>query len=294
MKLDYWICDVFSDVRLAGNPLAVYRDAGALSTRQMQSIAREMNLSETTFIVRHDAATENKNGVEVRIFTVQEELRFAGHPTLGTAAMIRQHWPELCIDGVVTLQLKAGRVPVKFDLELASFGEMTQPEVAFGSLHQAQQVMPILGLNAEDAAEGMPIQTVSTGMDFCIVPIKSVVALGRLNLDVRRSVEYLANSDAKFFYCIAATNEVAPQWRARMQFYNGEDPATGSAAGCTIAYLVRHGFVASEQRVHLRQGVEMLRPSDLFLRANRVGDTVSEVRVAGSTVLVASGQLFLE
>lgn len=300
MKLDYWLCDVFTETRFEGNQLAVYPDAGVLTTEQMQSIAREMNLSETTFIVRHSAAIEKKYGVEARIFTTQEELRFAGHPTLGTASMIRHHWPELCVDGVVTLRLKAGAVPVKFepgDSESAhcSFGEMTQPEVAFGSLHQPRHIMPLLGMTVEDAAEGMPIQTVSTGMHFCIVPIRSLEALGRLSLDPRRSAEYLADCDAKFFYCIAPTHQAAPQWRARMQFYNGgEDPATGSAAGCAIAYLVRHGYVASQQGVHLRQGVEMLRPSDLFLRAKRVANVVSEVRVAGSTVLVASGQLFLK
>jgi trans-2,3-dihydro-3-hydroxyanthranilate isomerase len=294
---NYQLCDVFTAKRFEGNQLAVFPDAGEISDAEMQVIAREMNLSETTFIVRRDAAIERQDGIEVRIFTVQEELRFAGHPTLGTAATIRRHWPELCVDGVVRLRLKAGLVPVKFNSD-GSFGEMTQPAVSFGSLHKAEEVMPLLGLNIEDAADGMPIQTVSTGMHFCIVPLRSVEALGRLCVHPVLSAQYLAHSDAKFFYCIAPTQEeltqeAAPQWRARMQFYNGEDPATGSAAGCAIAYLVRHGHVTSDEPVHLRQGVEIHRSSDLFLRARRDGDSVGEVRVGGSTVLVASGQLFL-
>jgi len=296
--LEYWLCDVFTEKPLAGNQLAVFADAGNLSTEQMQAIAREMNLSETTFLVRREEHEEREHGVTVRIFTVQEELPFAGHPTLGTASLIREYLSARVetVNGqeTVTLNLKAGKVPVRFESG-SRFGEMTQPNPSFGALHEAAAVAKALGLRPEDLAASMPIQTASTGLPFVIVPLASVEVLSRLRVPMSLADEYVRDKDAKFFYCIARDESDAngSEWRARMQFYNGEDPATGSAAGCAISYLVRHGFVASETRVHLRQGVEMGRPSDLFLRAHREGEKVSEIRVGGSTVPVAKGRFFL-
>jgi len=296
--LEYWLCDVFTEKPLAGNQLAVFADAGHLATEQMQAIAREMNLSETTFLVRREEREERERGVTVRIFTVQEELPFAGHPTLGTASLIREYLPQNVemVNGreTVMLNLKAGRVPVRFESG-SLFGEMTQPNPSFGVLHEAAAVAKALGFRPEDLAASMPIQTASTGLPFVIVPLASVDVLSRLRVPMALADEYVRDKDAKFFFCIARDGSDAngSEWRARMQFYNGEDPATGSAAGCAISYLVRHGFVASEQRVHLRQGVEMGRPSDLFLRAHREGEKVSEIRVGGSTVPVAKGRFFL-
>ena len=296
--LEYWLCDVFTDRQLAGNQLAVFADAGHLSTEQMQAIAREMNLSETTFLIRREEREEREQGMTVRIFTVQEELPFAGHPTLGTASMIREYLPFKVeqVDGreTVVLNLKAGKVPVRFESG-SRFGEMTQPNPSFGALHDAALVAKALGLKVEDLAPSMPIQTTSTSVPFVIVPLASVDVLSRLRVPLSLADEYLRDKDAKFFYCIAREDSDGDgnEWRARMQFYNGEDPATGSAAGCAISYLVRHGFVASDEKVHLRQGVEMGRPSDLYLRAHREGESVSQIRVGGSTVPVAKGRFFL-
>jgi trans-2,3-dihydro-3-hydroxyanthranilate isomerase len=296
--LEYWLCDVFTDKQLAGNQLAVFADAGHLSTEQMQSIAREMNLSETTFLLRREEREEQEHGITVRIFTVQEELPFAGHPTLGTASMLREYLTSKVkkADGreTVVLNLKAGKVPVHFESG-SRFGEMTQPNPLFGALHEAALVATALGLKVDDLAPSMPIQTTSTGVPFVIVPLASLDVLSRLRVPMALAESYLRDKDAKFFYCIARdpSDVHGNEWRARMQFYNGEDPATGSAAGCAISYLVRHGFVASDKKVHLRQGVEMGRPSDLYLRAHREGDTVSEIRVGGSTVPVAKGRFFL-
>jgi trans-2,3-dihydro-3-hydroxyanthranilate isomerase len=129
-------------------------------------------------------------------------------------------------------------------------------------------------------------------MPYCIVPLRSVEALGRMCLQFPASEEYRAQSDVKFFYAIAQESERV--WRARMQFYNGEDPATGSAAGCAISYLVQNGIVAPRQRVHLRQGIEMKRPSDLYLSADLVDGKIEKVCVGGRTIPVARGRLFLE
>jgi trans-2,3-dihydro-3-hydroxyanthranilate isomerase len=295
-EFEYRLCDVFTDRPLEGNQLAVFLDAGSLRDAEMQALARETNLSETTFICRRDAAVEREQGVRVRIFTTREELPFAGHPTLGTAATIRGLFPEFAGAEKIILDLNAGRVPVVFDAERsgphAVFGEMTQPEPKFGAEHDAAALAPVLSLGVDDFEPQWRPQTVSTGMPFAIVPLRSVEALGRLRLDGKAGEQYLGTSDAKFFYAIAQN---APgEWRARMQFYDGEDPATGSAAGCAISYLVKKGIVPAGEYLHLRQGIEIGRPSDLYISANRVGGKVSEVRVGGSTVPVAKGQFFLE
>lgn len=295
-EFEYQICDVFTDRPLQGNQLAIFMDAAGLSDDEMQGIAREMNLSETTFVLRRAADIEQERGVRVRIFTVQEELRFAGHPTLGTAAVIRRRFAEYANAPKIVLDLNAGPISVTFPLDgnagsRSTYGEMRQLDPSFGSTHDAAAVAPLLGLHTEDLAP-QPPQTVSTGMAFCIVVLRSVEALSRLRVSLAASENYLRTSDAKFFYVLAPESEST--WRARMQFYNGEDPATGSAAGCAISYLVRHGLWPSEKRLHLRQGIEMGRPSDLFLSAKLAGEEVSEVRVGGSTVPVATGRFFLE
>ena len=300
----YQLCDVFTAKPLEGNQLAVFLDAGSLSDAEMQALARETNLSETTFICRRDAATERERGVRVRIFTTQEELPFAGHPALGTAATLRALFPERLGSEKIVLDLKAGQVPVVFPADrntaTAAFGVMTQPEPVFGGEHDPAEIAPLLGLRREDLLPDLIPETVSTGLPYCVVALRSVEALSRMRVQLMQAEEYFQRAQesatqgphAKFFYAIAA--EAPGRWRARMQFYNGEDPATGSAAGCAISYLVQRGVVDSSQQIQLRQGVEILRPSDLFLSANSVNGKISEVRVGGSTVLVAQGRFFLE
>jgi trans-2,3-dihydro-3-hydroxyanthranilate isomerase len=295
-QFEYYLCDVFTSTPLEGNQLAVFIDAATLTDEEMQAIARETNLSETTFVCRRDATVESQRGIRVRIFTVQEELPFAGHPTLGTAATIRNAFPEFASAARVVLDLNAGQVPVVFPPDRnkgrAAFGEMTQPAPIFGSTHNPATIAPLLGLQPEDLATQHLPQTVSTGLPYCVVPLRSVEALGRMRVDHAASEKYLRASDAKFFYAIVA--EAPGLWRARMQFYNGEDPATGSAAGCAISYLVLHGIAAAGEQLHLRQGIEIRRSSDLYISANFVNGKIVEVRVAGSTVPVAKGLLFLE
>jgi trans-2,3-dihydro-3-hydroxyanthranilate isomerase len=295
---DYRLCDVFTSTPFAGNQLAVFEDAGDLSTAEMQALARETNLSETTFIQRRRPEFEQQRGIRVRIFTTEEEVPFAGHPTLGTATCIRQYLPEYAGSSAIKLELNVGAVTVRFAPEQptgqhgAIHGEMTQPDPVFGAMHDPHRVAQVIGAFVDDLAPRMPLQTVSTGLPFCIVPFRSVDALSQLRINSAAAEGYLRHTDAKFFYCIAP--ELKNVWRARMQFYNGEDPATGSAAGCTISYLVRNGFAASDEQVHIRQGIEMKRPSAIDVRAKLDGDLIREVRVAGSTVLVANGRFFLE
>lgn len=290
----YSLCDVFTDTPLQGNQLAVFENAEDLTPAEMQKLANETNLSETTFIIRRPLEMERLRGVRVRIFTTQEELPFAGHPTLGTSTFIRQYLPEYADREVITLELNVGAVTVRFSQPSAGalHGEMTQPDPIFGQIHDPAAVSQAIGINANDLAADMPLQTVSTGLAYCIVPFRSIDALSQLRISPSTAEEYLRRTDAKFFYCIAP--ELKGVWRARMQFYNGEDPATGSAAGCAISWLVRHGFAASEEQLHIRQGIEMGRPSTIDVRAKFDGVSVREVRVGGSTVFVAKGRFFLE
>jgi trans-2,3-dihydro-3-hydroxyanthranilate isomerase len=293
MQLDYFVVDVFTDEALKGNPLAVVMDTMELKTDRMQAIAREFNLSETTFVKRRSVAVEKQqSGIRVRIFTTQEELPFAGHPTLGTASVLKLVAPETVEDDTVTLALKVGAVPVRFSGE-GLFGEMTQREPEFGAELDLAEVARLTGLGVDDLDPGLPPQVVSTGTAFAIVALRSSAALARLEVNQREAQAWLRARGARWFYVLGPTGEASPAWRARMQFNGGEDPATGSAAGCAISYLVERGAVQAGERIHLRQGVEVGRPSDLYLSAHIKLARVTDVRVAGSTVLVAKGQLFL-
>jgi trans-2,3-dihydro-3-hydroxyanthranilate isomerase len=235
---------------------------------------------------------ERVEGVLVRIFTTQEELPFAGHPTLGTASVLRLKAPEAFDGDTVRLGLKVGPVPVRFDGE-GLFGEMTQKDPEFGAELEPREVARLTGLDELDLDPGLPPQVVSTGNPFAIVTLRSDEALARLKVRQEEATEWLRARGARWFYVLGPTGGEMPAWRARMQFNGGEDPATGSAAGCAISYLVRRGAVASGERIALRQGVEMGRPSDIFLSAKIVLSKVSDVHVAGSTVVVANGRLFL-
>ena len=163
----------------------------------MQALAREMNLSETTFVLPRDAATERERGVRVRIFTVQEELPFAGHPTLGTAFALRGSTGA----GEVVLELNVGRVPVRFEQEPGQpvFGEMTQMEPKFGMIHDREAVVRAAGLRDGDIDPSLPIQTISTGMPFTIVPLRGLDVVRRLQVNLASSSGSEQSAEASFF-----------------------------------------------------------------------------------------------
>lgn len=282
--------DVFTDRALAGNALAVCPDGRGLSTEQMQDIARETNLSETTFVLPGDQTAERQKAVRVRIFTTQEELPFAGHPTLGTAFVLRgsSGSPE------VRLQLNVGTVPVSFEDAPGqpAFGEMTQMEPEFVAQHDREAVANVLGLPVSDFDPDLPIETVSTGVPFTVAPIRKLAVLQTLRIDPVRTSQYLAQSGGKFFYFVCReTGDPSTRLHARMLFYGGEDPATGSAAGCATAWMVAHGVSQPDERVLIEQGVEMKRPSRIFVRASKSDNRVVNVRVGGNVVEVMRGQM---
>ncbi len=282
--------DVFSSRPLEGNALAVFPDGRGLSDEEMQALAREMNLSETTFILPRDAATERKRGVRVRIFTVQEELPFAGHPTLGTAFVLRGSGGAR----EILLDLNVGKVPVRFEEVPGQpvFGEMTQVDPEFGPTHDREVVGRTAGLLDGDIDPSLPIQTVSTGVPFTVVPLRGLEVMRRLRVNVRSATEYLEKSGGKYFYFVTReTVDSSARLHARMMFSNGEDPATGSAAGCTAAWIVAHGVAKADERVLIEQGLEMQRPSRIFVRASRRDNRVVNVRVGGNAVEVLRGEV---
>ncbi len=290
-KLAMVYVDVFTERALTGNALAVCLDGRGLSTEQMQALARETNLSETTFILPGQTAVQKERGIRVRIFTVQEELPFAGHPTLGTAFVLRGSG-----NSEVRLDLNVGTVPVRFEQADGKpvFGEMTQKNPEFGATHAVETVASFTNLTPSDFHDSVPIQTVSTGVPFAIAAVKSLEKLRNLRVDQHRAGEYLAQSGGKFFYFVSReTVDPKARLHARMLFYNGEDPATGSAAGCCASWMVAHGVAASDEHVMIEQGLEMHRSSRIFVRATKQDNQVINVRVGGNCVEVLRGELTL-
>ena len=297
--------DVFTKTPLTGNPLAIFTDARGLTDQQMQALAREMNLSETTFVLPREPQVEAQEGKRVRIFTVEEELPFAGHPTLGTALHLyaSRAAPVSEQSGQITLDLKAGKIPVRFTANSKNagrgrvdgqvFGEMRQRDPEFGVTFSREEVARVLGIAAAEIP--WPIQSVSTGLPFVIVGIRNLKTLANLNFSHAQAAEFLKNTAAKFFYFLCPQRcEDRLEARARMFFYGGEDPATGSAAGCAASWMVQHGIANSDEQVLIRQGVEIRRPSEMYVRATRDGQRVTNVRVGGYAVEVLRGRVRLD
>jgi trans-2,3-dihydro-3-hydroxyanthranilate isomerase len=302
--------DVFSARPLEGNSLAVFSDGRGLTDAEMQSIAKEMNLSETTFILPRDPAIEREQGIRVRIFTVQEELPFAGHPTLGTAFALRGRGEATRGEATetekeVVLELNVGKVPVRFEDSSGqpAFGEMTQINPTFVMQHDREAVARATGLRLEDFDDSLPIETISTGIAHTVTPLKSLAVMQNLKIDLNRAAEYLSRTAGRFFYFVTReTVDREARLHARMLFYNGEDPATGSAAGCTAAWMVAHGVAKPDERVLIEQGVEMKRPSRIFVRASfsdkstdgkSADNRVVNVRVGGNSVEIMQGEVYL-
>jgi trans-2,3-dihydro-3-hydroxyanthranilate isomerase len=303
---DFVQVDVFTQMPLMGNPLAVFTDARGLDNGEMQALAREMNLSETTFILPRDPATEAREGKKVRIFTVAEELPFAGHPTLGTALHLyaSDPGPDSKDSTEIALDLKAGKIPVRFKANSKNagrdradgqvFGEMRQRDPEFGVTFSREEVARVIGIAADEIPSQWPIQIVSTGLPFAIVGIRKQETLANLNFSHAQAAEFLKNTEAKFFYFLCPERrDGRVEARARMFFYGGEDPATGSAAGCAASWMVQHGVANSDEQVEIRQGVEIRRPSEMYVRATRDGQRVTNVRVGGYAVEVLRGTVRL-
>jgi trans-2,3-dihydro-3-hydroxyanthranilate isomerase len=292
-SLMFYILDVFAEEKYAGNQLAVVRDAGGLSDSQMQKIAREMNYSETTFIL---SEKPRDGGYDVRIFTPEIEVPFAGHPTLGTAFVIQQEIVGKQIEAL-KLNMKVGQIPVTFNYDGEKPGILWMKQITpiFGDTVESGAISAVLGIDESDIDGRFPIQEVSTGIPFIIVPLKSLAAVKRAKIVRDKYFRLIEDREAKavFIFC-PETYHPANDIHARMfaDYYGvPEDPATGSANGCLAGYLVKYRYSGNNKiDVRVEQGYEIGRASLLYLRAEEKGGVI-DVTVGGRVVMVAKGEL---
>jgi len=287
------IVDVFAEEKYAGNQLAVFRDAGGLSSDTMQKITREIGFSETTFILS-DAPRDG--GYDVRIFTPGAEVPFAGHPTLGTAYVIRHEIVRKPIRQV-NLNLKVAQIPVAFERRAdgSDMPWMTPKEATFGEVYDAGQIASLLTVGAEDMDKGFPIQSVSTGLPVILLPLRSLDAVQRAGVIKDKWLDWVKEREAKdvFVFCRETVNPDNHVHARMFADYYGipEDPATGSANSCLAAWLVKYCYFGADQiDVRVEQGYEIGRPSLIYLRAERSGENI-EVNVGGKVVPIARAEL---
>jgi trans-2,3-dihydro-3-hydroxyanthranilate isomerase len=292
--------DVFTDHVFGGNPLAVVFDAADLDGREMQAIAREMNLSETTFLIPPAHA---ECAARVRIFTPRREVPFAGHPTVGTAWVLAAH--RLLPEGTRQFSLEEGigPVPVEFEGDPArpSFVWMRHRDATFGPVITARAaVAQALGLDERDLLPGVPVEFGSTGNDFLFVPLRDRAVVDRASLNVSAEIEGAGATRALGVFVFAPDGDGAtPRVYSRMFAPRSgvvEDPATGSASGPLGAFLVRHRIVRGTGEMNLvsEQGTKMGRQSLLHIRLRAREDGVAEdLRVGGGVVPVLEGRLTL-
>jgi trans-2,3-dihydro-3-hydroxyanthranilate isomerase len=285
----YVVVDVFTDVPLEGNQLAVFTDAAALPEEVLQRLARELNLSETVYVL----APEHGGDARIRIFTPAAELPFAGHPVLGTAIVV----------GIerglaqVTLETGAGAVPVALRrgagdglaptgrMERSGYGSMHQPIPTWQRFERERELLDALGV----ASSGLPVEVYVNGPRHVYVELAREEQVAALSPDLRA----LAALGELGVSCFAGSGT---SWKTRMfapALGVPEDPATGSAAGPLAVHLARHGRIAFGEEIELRQGAELGRPSLLRARASGSTDAIELVEVSGAAVIVASGEFVL-
>jgi len=278
-RFRYVIADVFTGTPLTGNQLAVYTNATDLPEDRMQDIAREMNFSETVFVL----PPKGDGHVQIRIFTPSTELPFAGHPTLGSAFVLAG--PMQLTE--IRLETGIGVVPVQVEREGPTivFGWMSQPLPTWAPFEQEAELLAALGVESS----GLPVEVYENGPRHVFVKLGSDEAVAALDPDIGR----LSKLGALGVSTFAGEGTT---WKTRM-FGPGlgvvEDPATGSAAGPLGVHLLRHGLIESGQEIELTQGVEILRPSKLHVRVTGTPERIETVEVGGQAVIVANGELQL-
>ena len=294
-NIPFLILDVFATGKYTGNQLAVCLDAGDLTDVQMQQIAREINFSETTFVT--DSQPVN-GGYNTRIFTPTTELPFAGHPTLGTAFAIQQ---EIVKDTVerVNLNYQVGQIPVDLnylDGEVAILW-MHQQQPKFYDAVDVKMLAAVIGVNPADIDARYPIEPISTGLPFIVVPLKTLAAVSRAKLNLDLYAHSVANLPAQAIL-IFCPKTIDPNRQLHVRVFTEcfgipEDPATGSANGCLAAYLAKYHYFGSPNiDITVEQGIEMGRSSLLYLRANYT-PTNCHVSIGGKVINIAKGEFIL-
>ena len=272
--------DVFTQTPLEGNPLAVFTNAASLSDKQMQDIARELNHSETTFIL----PAASGGDAHVRIFGQNNELPFAGHPTLGTAFVMAMTRPGKT---KLVLEEKVGPIPVTLERRPDGlFVEMTQNDPVFGAKADPKMLAETMGIGVDEIDSRYAPQMVNTGSNFLIVPLKSVSTLAKLSLGHPFPADQRATFGAGAYWVVTGEDQV----ESRMMGATSEDPATGSAVGCATAFLVQNGIRKPDERIAIHQGRFVNRPSTLYVRAGMKDGKATNVRVGGYVVEVMRGK----
>lgn len=289
----FYIVDVFAEEKYTGNQLAVFRDVEGLSDTDMQRIAKEMNYSETTFILSEQ--TRN-GGYDVRIFTLEEELPFAGHPTLGTTFVIRQEIIGQPVEKII-LNLKVGQIPVNINYSGGQVDMLWMKQIppTAGLTLNAGRVAPVLKIDENDIEARFPIQEISTGVPTLIVPLKTLDVLKKISVATDKYFELIKDTDAKLILAFCPETRKPENNLSVRVFANyygvPEDPATGAANGCLAGYLVKHRYFQNDRiDVRVEQGYEIGRPSLLFLRAEDKEGRI-DVFVGGKVIMVAEGAL---
>ena len=289
-KLTFYILDVFAETCYAGNQLAVIRDAGDLSDDEMQKIAKEMNYSETTFIL---SDKPRDGGYDVRIFTPDVEIPFAGHPSLGAAYIVRNEIQDEPGDKII-LNEKIGQIPVTYDGSSGILW-MKQVEPVFGEITRPGTISELIGVGEDDIDKRFPVQEVSTGLPFIIVPLKTLDAVKRAKVATDKLLNWAEDKGSRevFVFCretYSGENDINARMFAECAGVP-EDPATGSANGCLAGYLVKYRYFGSDRvDVRVEQGYEIGRPSLLYLKAEEKNGKI-DVAVGGKVVMVAKGRL---
>lgn len=290
MSYKFYIVDVFAEEKYAGNQLAVFRNANGIITEEMQKIAFEINYSETTFILSDD---KNNNGFDVRIFTPKQEIPFAGHPTLGTAFIIQNEIIQDPADKIV-LNLQVGNIPVEINRAEKKV-RMKQNFPDFGQQLDGEQIVNVLSLNKDDLDDRFPIEDVSTGLPFFIVPLKDLATLKKVKIIRDKYYELVNESRAKgiLVFCPEGYDgSLDLSVRVFADYWGSpEDPATGSGNGCLAGYLVKHRYLGSNKiKIQTGQGYEVGRPSKLYLEANEDESGIN-IYVGGRVIKIAEGFL---
>jgi trans-2,3-dihydro-3-hydroxyanthranilate isomerase len=294
-NIPFLILDVFATGKYTGNQLAVCLNANELTDLQMQQIAREINFSETTFVTNSQPVD---GGYNTRIFTPMTELPFAGHPTLGTAFAIQQEIVKERIERV-NLNYQVGQIPVDLNYvnDRLDILWMHQQQPKFYESIATHLLADVIGVDPTDIDDRYPIEPVSTGLPFIIVPLKTLAAVSQAKLNLSLYHQVVANLPAQAIL-VFCPETVDPSCKLHVRVFTEcfgipEDPATGSANGCLAAYLAKHQYFGSSKLdIAVEQGVEMGRASRLYLKSDYTPDCC-QVSIGGRVIHIASGEFIL-
>lgn len=296
-QLHYVLVDVFTDVPFGGNQLAVFTDPGDLSTDLMQTIARELNLSESVFIY---PPIDPQNHFKLRIFTPRMELAFAGHPTVGTGFVLHRLGKAA---GRVLLEENVGVIPIEISAEPDKPVSvmMEQPIPQFKDVYEDRAaIAAMLSLKADDLIDHLPVQAVSAGVPFTLIPIKSLDAIRRVRVRLDLWEQLLRDSAAPHIFTFTSEVEQPGSTVHSRMFAPAmgipEDPATGAAAGPLGAYLLRYGLATPESAQHItnEQGIEMGRPSIIRISVTGTAEHITRVTIGGVSVFMGEGVLYVD